>query len=108
MDLDLVFAENFINRDAIPFVEFQGKTEGVGNGWGGVEGVELQVDLLRNDARSVGDPGDAKVFDERADVIRVVPAMVCGDEDHGAVVHVVIFEGLDDVAPARHRHRARL
>lgn len=98
MDLDLVFAENFIDRDAIPFVEFQGKTEGVGNGWGGVEGVELQVDLLRNDTGSVGDPGDAVIFDERADVIRVVPAVVCGDEDHGAVVHVVVFEGLDDVA----------
>ena len=57
------------------------KPQCVGGGGGGVHGLHGGGDLNGGDARPGGDPRNAIIFNDKADMILVVPAMIgCNDD----------------------------
>ena len=97
VNFDLWFAEGFVNGNAVPLV-LQREFKGVGGCGGGIHGEDEAGEFLRFYAGSVCDPWNAEVFDDRADVILVVPAMVGRDDDECGFEETVVFEGLNDIA----------
>lgn len=93
----LWFAEDLVDGDAVPIFLY-GEAECIRYGGGGVEGVDRQLKHLWDDAGTVGDPWDAVVFNDKTDVIAVVPAVVGSDEEHGGFEFAVGFQCVDDLA----------
>lgn len=93
----LRFAEDLVDGDAVPIFLY-GEAECIRYRGGGVEGIDRQLKYLWDDAGSVSDPWDAVIFDNGADVIAVVPAVIGSDKEHGSFVFAVGFQGIDDLA----------